>query len=302
MERGDAVSTGIFEGLEGIPPSEQAESYVPSDQAYDPSLVEELVGSYLEGTSSASPWAGLDLHYTVFSHLFESRVDMLVPQLECTANLDAQVFLDSVVARLAGSAEEQQLSRSGIFLGPLIRALYEAGHPDLVLDFTSFGVQVEEVAECLSGTEGRPLSLACLLSRNAGGFDAGSVGASARYCRIDIRGSARDVGAFSSDCEFILNGPAGRIGYGSRDCTYRLAGAELLGLDAVTAKKVTDSEHPNYHGAVVVQVEDEQLFRLTLRRGEGTAFAYLDGAFFDGARGNRLLVPDGAGGWTEVRP
>ena len=293
----------MFEGLEGVAQPGHEESYEPGTQAYDQSLVEELVTTYIESTGSGSKWALFNLQYSLFSHLFNSQVEeTLIPRLKHASGLDAQAFLDAVVARLGAGAEQAQLSQADIFLSPLIRALYESGHSELALNIASFGVPVDEIANRISGTEERPLSLVCMLGRNLEGFDANSAGMSSRHCAIDVRGSVGNVGASSFHSSFILRGLAGRIGFYSSFCTYRLPRAEVLGLEAVTEKKVVPTELPYSCGAEVLQIEEEPLFRLSLRHEEGVAYTYLDGTFFDEARGNRLLVPDGSGGWTEVRP
>ena len=246
------------------------EGYIPGEEGPERELAARAVRECLLSDFALCMSSGHDL---------AERMAPLI-QRAGEEGFHPQRFLDGIIAETGEEFEQatgKDLStltvKMHLFTTALITALYDAGHNDLIMDIRPIE---DDMSICEVGyLEGKPelplrLTLVGSAWRNIGDFF--------HHVHLTCVGDACYVGNDARNCEFTVSGKASVncLGAGrSRDTIYRIARPDL----------------------------SEDLFHEYLAEGspEEKVLAYLSNArFFE--RGNTLYVPDGSGGWKEVRP
>lgn len=223
MAGGASVSGSAFEGL---PRTEQSGESYEAAAGFDSSLVTDVVQPYLDGALERrlrKDYGDERAAYTAeLADLIERRTD--------AERFSADAFLAQAVTRLTLAAERETASGAmGMYypnalLDHLVQALYSLGHNGFHLDMEGLHEQVPTpmvIANCLRGTEERPLETAYH-------GDAHSAGCQASNCLIDFHGKGRFIGSEARSSTFILHGSMEVIGWGAEDCTFVVPDAAML--------------------------------------------------------------------------
>ena len=211
-------------------------------------------------------------------------------------------FLDSLVQMLVAQADSVHMRECSHLFTPVVNALYARGHNCFVLDLRGLPLSPETVARDLYGRKEEPLSITCYLREDARTFEAGG---HASDSRVTFYGRTGTFGNSSRDSEFVLHGSTEFMGASSQRCTYFIPHA---GEASIVGAKVGFSTvydfffhiEPEDGGAgegAHPASEPHSLLGIFTTRA---SLVHLGSDFFK--RGNTLFVPDGAGGWKEVRP
>ena len=253
--------------LEGMPvlPVSGGEDYAAGSPGYDPSLPDHLVSLYMRGL--LEPDAGIFREDYLDAVAASFRTEM-----EKTPVSDPNSLIDAVVQLLASETSPEESMDTNTLLDPLVQALYDMGHDNLIVDLDPLPAFFQACATYLHGTEERPLTATYVGS-------ALSIAHWTHWCRLDITGSAWTLGHKAHHISIIYHGRCGSVGWAASDSEFELRGRRAL---------INPYEN---NGCVFRTEEDLTEHDLSELRKEG---------FFN--RGNTLLVPDGAGGWKEVRP
>ncbi len=270
MERGEAVSTGMFEGL----PQRQdgGEAYEPGVVGFDSSLVERVAGLYLEGPL-AGPHEGRTRDcYAACAGLIGEHLADAMP-----GAFNHNLFLDAVLKH-AASRMHQVSHWTGInsnwLLTPLVQALYERGFNDFALAMPA-EIMPHNPLCSLRGTPERLLRIE-YLGNGKGHFTAPYVASRVEHCSIIMHDLvASDIGreAVSS---VIAADSAARYGSDARSCEFH-----------IHSRRFTLPQDSRLCAFYAHEAPAEQ--RLPHHLTE-TFFWY----------GNRLLYPGADGSWQEV--
>ncbi len=270
MDRGEAVSGAAFEGL---PPHQAGEeSYEPGACGFDRTLVEWLISLYDDEML-------LIMDSNRMQSLFREYADLFTRELGEVAGsgFNANLFLDAVVRGIGEHLEESgcesRLTYLGHLLDPLVQALYDLGHNDFTIDCDALPCYPDSLGYYLGGEESRRL-------RAAYRADPGYFGHKTAHCDLTLVGNAFRLGTFSKWSGFSIEGEAHQVAHYSSHCSYRLRAFQCL---SVTSEMPSDCE-----------------FRISQKMTPGRMRRLKGDNFF--RQGNTILVPDGSGGWTEVRP
>ena len=250
-------------------------------------------------------------------------LDDILPKGE----LHADALLDAVV--LAVSQTDYKPKRvitypqqRNIYLNdlldPLVQLLYERGHNDFHLDLMILQFDPSSLGGSLCGSKKRPLVLTC-----QGNFQY--FGNHVTDCDLRLLGDMKynwhgGTGNGAVRSKFSLQGKTSRsIGRNALLCSFTLP---TLTHFCRLYKDAPDEEQP-----VIIDLEDldsnckdyqcDTLFR-SVSSGRGSTFrvepppreedlaALREAGFFKGfprrVKRNKLFIPDGEGGWKEVRP
>ncbi len=260
------MSASTFDGMPRLPPP-RGEDYASGSPGYDPSLPEHVVSLLMRGL--LEPDSGLYGE----EHL-DAVAAYLRTELEKTPMSGANSLLDAVVQRIAIKASPEECMDANMLFDPLVQALYGMGHHHLIVDLNCLPAAPTHCATYLHGTEERPLT-----ARYMG--NALHVAHWARWCRLDITGSAWTLGHKARHTTISYEGRCGSVGWAAEDSEFELRGGRAL-------------INPYESSGCVFRTEEafteRDLFDL---RKEG---------FFN--RGNTILVPDqdNPGQWKEVAP
>ncbi len=261
-------------------------------------------GHYTPGEEPAH--LGLCLHL-VEKFLAMDAIHMTVMDgdIECSpedlTEVDhAQAFLDTLVGMLAGEAEPRYVRECSHLFTPVLNALYGCGHNSLVLDLRELPNSPETVARDLHGRKEDPLDITCYLRDGARVFGAGG---HAYDSRVTFTGATGAFGHGSADSEFVLHGNTEFMGASSRRCTYFIPHAGEASL--VGAKVEFSTVYDLFFRWAKEETRpDSGPSKATMSSSgiltDRASLVHLGSDFFK--RGNTILVPDGEGGWTEVRP
>ena len=166
----------------------------------------------------------------------------------------------------------------------VLQVLYETGSQDLTLDLHSLPALPSFLSFDQRGTEERPLSITYRLPGGQDERDDVQIGTKASHCQIHVVRGSGWAGIQATHSDFTLEGtvlPYLNAG-GAFGCTFLFSDATSCSLERWY--EATKGEH----------------FSATLKGSAGVRKVRLPENFFE--RQNRLLTPDGEGGWKEVRP
>ena len=164
-----------------------------------------------------------------------------------------------------------------------VQTLYDSGYNDFLIDLSLLPEQTSSPGH-LRGEIGEPLRMHCI-------GDVAYLGLELRYCKVSLEGSAQWIGQSSRWSEFTLSGrpvPLTSVGTLAKGCRFNLS--SLAQLTSTYSHMRIDAcpLECDYH---IPQ----------RRHGWKPRVQRLGEAGFFG-RKNRLLVPNGRGGWKEVKP
>lgn len=273
------MSGAAFEGL-GPRPAE-SQGYRPSEPGFDAALVDEVMRWHLDAPG-------------ITPHIGPLVTDLAAVIGDIPGQFDCQAFIDALVTRLALSGEDTFATDS--LFSPLIQHFYNQGRNGLSLDLTPLETDYYwTMLANLHGTESSPLEVSL-----RGKGDIYHCCEYTSHCRLTLQGNVYVLGLHSTNSEFVF-APEGDL------ATVRVD--EYGGLsDGMTSPCVigVDAEHcvfklPGYSDARMMgrpKKYQERSIRLTKHDGAGDLCEVKWDFFNDG---NRLLVPDGKGGWKGVR-
>ncbi len=259
-------------GLPALPQEGSGESYTEGGSGLNAGLADALVETYAAAFGLSRDFSRGD-----FMTVRDAIGLVALPDVA-----DPQGFLDAVVDGLLerGAASDYAFGHHTFhLLSPLISRLYALGCSMLELDASGFTCEPRLVADHIEASSGRPFLFTYTPLRGESGISYG-IGNSSRWCSVHVRGGANTVGFYAEHCTFFLDEMPAALGDGSSGSAYCLADAR-----DVTFLPDPISEH-NILADVLTPA--------------GRRCLDLRGRFF--GHGNSLLIPDGAGSWTEVRP
>lgn len=272
------MSGAAFEGLEGVFPGEQGESYDPGSPGFEQRMLDEFLGGII-GIVDDCRWyypaffCGKEEEPGVGKEGFRRAVEKTAAILSRGNWSGGQELLDAAVLALPRRLDQREIGLSSYVIDPLIQALYLVGENGLTLDISPLrGVHQYYAATHLSGVPENPLQLTYC------GLGVDLFGTECSHAAFDVhspvyeRGGCKAVSSF-----FDFHGRVGMPGCWGNDC--------ILHIDDNYGYPV-DARGCSYY----------------VRNGftDGLVRAYAALGFF--ASSNRLFVPGGPGKWKEVLP
>lgn len=248
------------------------EEYSPGGKGFPEQLCQDIAACYLDG-SLHSPSLGQNDNslqsFVTGVGLIKSLLAGLKPEeREANSLIDAVLFHAYAQRPAASEYPHSAYALLDHLLSPLIQALYETGSNDFRVELPPH-VILPHAAWFLHGTAGDMLRLRIKGSTNW------SFGKGVDHCSLELEGDAPLVGNAAMDSVFISS--AERYAFHCGGCEFH--------IHAKRFSVAEDSERCSFH--------------LYEGMGEMDVKSLLAGDFIQ--KGNRLLVPDGSGGWTEVR-
>ena len=259
-------------GLCGPGDSIDGEEYSPGGKGFPEQLCLDIAACYLDGSLHSPSLGQNDNSLQSFvrgAGLIKSLLEGFKPEeREANSLIDAVLF-HAYAQRPA--AQEYQHSAYALLdhlLSPLIQALYETGSNGFRVELPPH-VILPHAAWFLHGTADDMLRLSIKGSTNW------SFGKGVDHCSLELEGDAPLVGNAATGSVFVSS--AGRYAFHCEGCEFH-----------VHAKRFSLAEDP-----------ERCSFYLHEGMGEMKVESLLTDGFLQ--KGNRLLVPDGSGCWTEVR-
>ncbi len=253
--------SGRLGGLKGAVRQEQPESYEPGRPHEFQAIIDSLAREYEDGT----------LQKMIIDYNWEAGLERVVrhltPALMPLAGRPDAVdsFLDCLSMAACGKGESLEC-----LLDPVVQALYTLGHNSFTLDLSYHHLGGTDLASGMMSV----LPDNDLLALSIKAVDVGYFGWLARFCDLTLIGDCRELGPSSVSSTIRLRGEAaGNIGLRAENTDFYVAS---LGTARVC---------PLAAGCRVY----------TLDLGEG------DIPMGFAKDGNWLYLPDGKGGWQEVR-
>lgn len=280
--------SGRFDGLPVGGPGEG--SYEPGLLGFDQALIDEVMrwhsaGGYEGGISSPQE--------------FEKNVASLSAVIgDIPGDFKCQAFIDGLVSSLASRSED--MSAITALFSPLIQHFYNQGRNSFSLDLCALEQDSYwNMLGNLHGTEYAPLEVS--LRVRGGIYHCGPYTSG---CRFAIQGDVNILGLDASRCEFIFTPESSLATINRETCPTGFGGYEVMTWPCMLGiqSKQCVFRLPGYCDAYVRNGAGEfDDMSIALTKEDGTAdLCEVTHRFF--ADGNRLIVADGAGGWTEVRP
>ncbi len=252
---GAVSSTGLFEGLHGVVPAADGESYAEGALPYDPSAVSEVVDYYLgegEGRLCAfyyAPWR----HYYTSGGIIDGwamkemvdcreRYDVAMRGLEAMIvkaqgeGFDHNAFLDAALASMLSAADPAE-SAPEMLMDSLVQALYNTGRNGFTVNLMEAGraegKMPAQLGWGLEGSEERPLRVTYY-------GNAEILGAYARWCELDFHGSTTSAAYAAKDSVLRFHGQVEKIGGYAERCELWYAGSanSIIVLENGTEKNI----------------------------------------------------------------
>ncbi len=264
------MAGAAFEGLRDIVQPDADAPYVPGIPDTSMRLADAFIDAFFRYDWGEVPWLESEATY---ARLIREH-----------GSLDQHLFIDSLLLRFAERRIEQPYLHLTDLLTPAVRALYSQGYDEFSLNLAHLQERPDKALSCIRGTEERPISL--LLHG-----DVEEVGCGLTHCIVDFYGNARDVGESASFSEFRLHAASGHVGRGAQGCAFLFPRAYYAEVSAAGSPK---------SGGYTVNLwywGPEESRTVVIERKDRSKKS---GDFFE--QGNRILIPDGNGGWREVRP
>lgn len=281
----------MLQGLGGIVQPREEGSYEPGRQA----CTLESLDSIMEACQGIARESSLLWDCSTDKERFRHHtrnVRMLLAAGD-RGEFSGQEMLDAMIFRVGGTrgSHPQDSFFHGYILSTVIQALYDLGHNGLVLDLSLY----HESLECIAGISGfkdDPLRLTCR-------GDVQSFGYGSSWCELELIGDASDIGTHATDCTFTALGSRGYAGHDSRRSIYHVASLDAVSPAAAAA--CAFYIHEDNEGACegILDWLGKKL-KVTGKMRALKKCHFFDPLSYTGK--NALYVPDGRGGWKEVRP
>ncbi len=159
-------------------------------------------------------------------------------------------------------------------LTPALRALYSLGYDEFIIDLARLHEVSDKMPSCLYATEERPIRL-----RVHGDVD--EAGYNLRHCIVDFYGDCRTAGEHAYRSVFRLHGrveeEAGDMANESAFYLGEAGAVSTRGRNSLCSYHLAGPPTPEEKGRILASQSFWTMW-------------------------NTLLVPDGNGSWTEVRP
>src|SRR3989338_2481289 len=211
LERGEAMSSGMFEGLEGAVGQQDSESYIPGTEGLglpnrmNP-VAQALVSDFLDPVRRHSFW---ELAHE--SHFYEGYMETAVRVCsdiirEGGISTNPNGLLEDIIAEVYRRTDAEAAGSCGPVLDATMQALYRMGHNDFVVDLLPWLLDFTSVAYHLRGTISRPLKARYI------GHIIDTFGQNTRHCDLTLQGDA-NVAGYSLLCSRLeVTGAAEFIG------------------------------------------------------------------------------------------
>ncbi len=269
----------------------EREHYDAADLGFDETLVGEVLRWHLNQDYEGNGvlYQGLDYFDDCVDEI-AAIVGTAIPE-----QFNSQAFLDTLISRMEISGEDTFFAN--YLFSPLMQHFYSQGHNGFSLDLSHLERDYYwTVVRELHGTEEEPLELAF------NGPEIYHCGANVSHCRLTISGDVYVLGCSASHSEFIYTGKRELVRvhgqtHEHHGSSYETTDSLLIGNGAEHCVfKLPDYIDAHYIGGLW---EDTEM-RISLSKSDGTGdTCRVKSDFFDDK--NQLLVPDGNGGWKEVR-
>lgn len=280
-----------LDGLRGALCDPQDASYIPGESGYDPGIVDDLFSNLVR--MGIRDWIKGGRGGQMLREEY-------APRFRLFGSFDGQLLLNEIVRRYNGVIVEARREDPGgrnihHLLNPLLQTLYDVGQNRLTLDMSDYPHTYGDLPGILAGSDEDSFSIRFIAGSETAMFSnvsegthvARSVGWNLDHVALHAVGSAFYFGDDCRNSDLTLDGHASKLGYGSSDCIFRLEGAEGAGVQ-MHAKHQWES------------ISDGTAYTLLVTRKGICWGTELQLEFWE--EGNTLLVPDGSGGWKEVRP
>ncbi len=277
MDRGDAVSR--LEGLEDIERNPSGEPYEPGKKVSDHKLVSTILHYFLDPENSANSFT--QEHYKI-----------MIRDAELGENFDHQQFLDAIVNGLhqhrIESEEQGRHEPNFHFLqymfNPILKGLYDRGFNNFHLDLSDFP-ELFWMGAQLYGTEDNHFVL----------YYKGEVhtfGSDCTHARIFAEGPFNHVGGESLDSKFTFSEAEYSVGLKAERCAFHIdTGNPYTWIQDIAGKHLNEDVPKGCEFYFEKGIEDSD-----------DVIAYSTIVEWFSGHGNTFLIPDGSGGWEEVKP
>lgn len=205
---------------------------------------------------------------------FNRSLEIISDSLEgCeVGGLDHFLFLEMVIQRISQTSEHTK--HTHCLIDPLLQVLYLKGLNNFSIDLFPLPLWPVYCGSFLTGKKGNPLTASYL------GEDVGQFAYDSKDCVLSLKADALNVGHKSTSVVVKFDGASGSVGWRGEGCDYEF-------LDEF----VVINPYENH----------DCTFRVRSDTAYDGDLKYLNELGFF-RRGNRILVPDGRGGWDEVVP